>query len=140
MLFTAPKLAAVWNGKNKFLMLGLCQGKFGQAKNILIFQGMTGGFFSVRTTRRISMSELPDEKDFFELLASTAREDRGGLIGSIIQNAKLGDASSLKILERALLEGRFGQEEKLKLTDGQYKTIILLAADRIRGGKITQTT
>jgi len=83
------------------------------------------------------MDQPSEDLDFFEQLSAAARDGGDVLIGKIIENAKAGDASSLKLLEKALHESRFAKEEKLKITDEQYQRIILLAAERIRGSKVT---
>lgn len=78
------------------------------------------------------------EMDFFEKLATEAQNSGDSLILKIIENAKDGDTSSLKLVEKAMNESRFAKDTKLKLTDEQYQRIILLAAKRIEAARSTQ--
>lgn len=74
-----------------------------------------------------------EELDFFEKLSIAAKNSGDVLIGKIIENAKEGDNSSLKLVEKAINESRYSKEERLKISDGQFEQIALLVADRIRG-------
>lgn len=74
---------------------------------------------------------LDKEQTFNELLVETAATQKGSLVTAIIQNAKEGDASALKILQNAFQEMKFTQEDSVKITPAQYKQVIKLAAERI---------
>ena len=73
------------------------------------------------------------EKDFFEALSEVANmpEQKGRLINMVIINAQNGDPSALKILEKAMSEGRFSEEKKIRITNEQFRKIIRLAAERL---------
>ena len=84
----------------------------------------------------IPVNDLSDpvfEKDFFEALSEVANspEQKGRLINMVLINAQRGDPSSLKILERAMNEGRFSEDKKIKITNEQFRQIIKLAAERL---------
>lgn len=83
--------------------------------------------------------EQDQELDFFEQLAIAAGNSGDSLVGKIVENAKKGDTSSLKLVEKAMNEARFAKEDKLKLTDEQYRRIILLAAQRLQGAESAKT-
>lgn len=75
-----------------------------------------------------------DVKDisFNELLVymATRTGEKERLVYSIIQNAKEGDASALKMLAQVMESAAF-QDDKIKISDVQFKNIIKLAAQRI---------
>ena len=50
------------------------------------------------------IQSIPEDKDFYTLLAQTAEEDKERLVMSILSQVKNGDAAALKILEKALLQ------------------------------------
>lgn len=73
-----------------------------------------------------------ETQDFWEGLAAQVGRDQGPIISDIITSARDGDASALKIVQTALEKFSGAKEEKLKVTDEQFKQIIRLAADRIK--------
>ncbi len=70
--------------------------------------------------------------DFYKRLATIAQDQGDPLIAAIVNNAKAGDASSLKILEKALVDSKFDVEQTVKITNDQFKKIIILAAERFQ--------
>ena len=75
------------------------------------------------------------EMSFNELLAVTAESDKQSLILSIIRQAKEGEASAIKLISQAILENQYNEDERFPISDDRFKEIILLAADRARGGE-----
>ena len=66
-------------------------------------------------------------------IADEVKKDPAGFAHMIVNSAFYdGDATALKKVTEALEEMKFRDDEKLKLSDGQIKNIILLAAERIR--------
>lgn len=86
--------------------------------------------------------KMIDEMDFFEMMENSMDDflTRKKMVESVILNAQKGDSSSLRIVERALMESKYKNEQKLIFTDAQLRNIITLAADRIRGQGPLQST
>lgn len=84
----------------------------------------------------------PKDMSFLELLHEYAGDfsKKEKLVRSILQKAEEGDSAAIKILEKAYEENRYSENQKLSLSDEQWKNIILLAADRIRGQRESQIT
>jgi len=78
------------------------------------------------------MNQSYDQKPLNEILIDIVSADKTGFALSLVQNAKDGDASSLKMVQQAFEEALFRQDDKLKITNEQFENIIRLAAERIK--------
>lgn len=92
--------------------------------------------FKDGTFPEMAVNDLSDpvfEKDFFQALSEVANspERKAVLVNMVLMNAQKGDPASLKILERAMNEGRFSEDRKIKITNEQFRQIIKLAAERL---------
>jgi N-acetylglucosamine kinase-like BadF-type ATPase len=76
----------------------------------------------------------PEDLEFSNLVARELSDPQSMLrfVRNVMRNAEEGDSNSLKIIRETLEELKFKREQKRIVTDEQLKTIITLAADRIR--------
>jgi hypothetical protein len=78
------------------------------------------------------MSVNEAELSFQDLIISRMDKDKMYLVTSIIERAKRGEASALKVIERFITEAVEDKDEEFPIDEKLFKTIILIAAERIR--------
>ena len=70
----------------------------------------------------------------FKVAHDAALDRMVRFVKQIKQNAEDGDSTALKMVQQAFNDVKYRNEQKNILSDEQLKTIILLAADRLRAG------
>jgi hypothetical protein len=85
-----------------------------------------------KLTDRMStaMKEELSAKSMEDILLDLADMKKTDIAAGIVQGAMDSDPASLKILQ-AIMERQGGMEKELPITDGQYKTIIEIAAGEL---------
>lgn len=78
---------------------------------------------------RIHSTEY-EKKPLGDIMIDIIALDKTGFAQKIVNNAKEGDASALKMVQSAFEESLFRQDDKLSISDRQYEEIIRLSYER----------
>lgn len=84
-------------------------------------------------------NEKPKELDFLEILAQkiSTTDEKYSLVHNILEQARAGEASALKMVMTALERVGSNEEDRIKINNEQLKTIIVLAAERFNRSKVS---